>query len=147
MDFLNQFGPAKYYILAIAGFCVVYYIVAFFFAKKRKAAAKDWLAENPDASKVYIQSKLNVIVESHLTVLSVDGDAPRTFTEGLKTGFYLKPGVHTVESTYETTRPGVVHKTVTDVYGPSKQEIEVEAGKRYDYGFDPKEKSYTFSEL
>lgn len=40
-----------------------------------------------------------------------------------------------------------MYKTVTETYGPSKQEIAVEAGKTYDYSFDRKAKAYDFAEL
>ena len=148
MEFWNHLdGSTRTYIMLIAGFMVVYLAVMLVYMKNKKNAVNKWLAENPTAVKVYLDTKSGLIHSNTLTIISVDLDRPVHFTEGMKRGFYLLPGKHVVESTISTTRPGLLHRTVTTQYGPTKQEIEVEAGKTYDYSFDLKGEQYEFSEI
>ena len=148
MEFWNNLdGSTRNYIMMIAGFMVVYLVGMLIYMKSRKNAVNKWLAENPTAVKVYLDTKSGLIRSNSLRIVSVDLDWPVIFAEGMKQGFYLLPGKHVVESTFSTTRPGLLYRTVTTQYGPTKQELEVEAGKTYDYSFDLKAEQYEFSEI
>lgn len=107
---------------------------------------KKWLEENPTAVKVYMPTmSASGISVGTMEVESIDGEEPRFFTEGMKRGFYLLPGTHVITSTFTKTRPGVVHRSVSTVFGPTKQEVEVKAGESYYYDFDTKTNTYTFT--
>jgi hypothetical protein len=47
---------------------------------------------------------------------------------------------------YSSSRPGIIHKTVTKTYGPSKKELVIAAGKNYLLGFDREQETFTFEE-
>lgn len=83
----------------------------------------------------------------NLKIISVNGERPRRFSEKfIKSGFYVTSWKHIVESEYQKTREfGVA--SVNTTYEPTKQEIEVVAGKTYRYGFDEKTESYVFEEI
>ena len=67
--------------------------------------------------------------------------------EGLRLAYAVTAGTHTVEASATTSRPGVLHKTVNETFGPVKLEVEVEPRKKYALGFNTKEKEFTFTEL
>jgi len=74
-------------------------------------------------------------------------EKPKTFTmEGTKQVFYLTPGKHTITSSFQKSRPGILSKRVITEYEPTTQEVEVEAEKTYIYSFDKKNEQYTFTE-
>lgn len=147
-EFWNNIGTqGQTIIMVFAGFIVVYMIFMMLYMKKRKGDAQKWLAENPTAAKVYIISKSGMVRSNGLTINSVDGNPPILFTEGMKVGFYLLPGTHLIDSTFTTTRPGIMYRNVSTTYGPTRQEITVEANKTYGYSFDLKTESYEFEEL
>lgn len=66
--------------------------------------------------------------------------------EGRKTGVYLLPGKHVLEATATKTRPWIMHKSVSTIFGPIKNEIEVEMQKVYVFGFDGENDTFTFQE-
>lgn len=146
LEMFNHLGPMKYFYVVMVLAVVAYFIYFISHSKKVRNTTDEWLKSNPDAVKVYTTGKIG-IVNGTLTIYGVDGEMPIHFHEGAtKTGFYVCPGTHVVESAYETTRPGVMYKSVTKLYGPSKQEIIVEARKSYTYTFDTKEGNYTLIE-
>ena len=70
-----------------------------------------------------------------------------TFVEGTKIGLYVLPGRRVIEATFTSSRPGVVHKTVTTSYGPAKVEVQVESRKAYAFSFNEESKSFEFEEI
>jgi heme/copper-type cytochrome/quinol oxidase subunit 2 len=121
---------------------VVYNVVKF---KSLKETKQKYLEEHPDAAKVYLSLKALVALGS-VTVHSVDGGEPAFFMENVKRGFYAMPGKRTVEMSYSYSRPGVIHKHVTQTYGPYKKELVIEPDKNYLLGFDREQETFTFAE-
>lgn len=136
------------FIIVLVIFIVVL-PAAFYFWTKQASDKKvqAFLEQHPDAAKVYLpvmgMSGMHAVT---ISLESVDGEKPLTFMEGMKPGFYLLPGKRVLEATATKTRAGVVHKSVSTVFGPLKHEVEVEAHKVYEFGFDGKEEVFTFSE-
>ncbi|MDO4765562.1 MAG: hypothetical protein Q4A29_05840 [Eubacteriales bacterium] len=148
MEFWNNLDPTvRTYIIWVGGFLIAYMIGMILYMKSRKNFVGKWLAENPTAAKVYVISKAMAIRSEGLVINSVDGQPPVHFQEGTKLGFYVLPGTRVVESTFTASRPGVMYKTVSTTYGPTKQEITVEANKVYQYKFNLKEERYEFEEI
>ena len=146
-DFLNNLGEAKTPVLIFAGFVILYIPVVIFMMKQKKAKLNKWLADNPTAVKVYIEYNTSLVKFGNISIHAIDGETPKLFNEGTKIGFYVLPGEHIVESSFTHSRPGIMYKTVTETYGPTKQQIVVEANKKYDYSFDRKTQAYNFVEL
>lgn len=148
MELWNNMDPGtQKALMFFVGFMVLYAIGMFVYMQRKKGDASRWLAQNPNAAKVFLATKSNVIRNNYLVINSVDGQAPVEFFEGIKKGFYLLPGSHIVESSFSTSRPGILYRRVTTSYGPTKQELTVEANKTYTYTFDLKNESYEFIEM
>ncbi|HIS35862.1 TPA: hypothetical protein IAC10_04440 [Candidatus Scatousia excrementigallinarum] len=116
--------------------------------KKHNAKLAKFAEEHPEAAKVYIKTtKIGIIVDT-LTVHDVDGEEPLIFNEMLiKDGFYLIPGKHVLELSYQWTRPGIIYKTITNYLDPCKIEVEAEANKIYNLYYNKKQKQYVFEEI
>ena len=147
----TSFSHIYYFILIPIGL-LAYFAFAIFKTKKDKQRVTNWLNEHPDAVKVYIGKTSSVTgylasAARQISVNSVDGERPLFFTEKLSNGFYVTPGTHIVESSFTKTRPGIIYRSVTTTYGPSKQEITVEGLKSYNYSFDTNEERYVFEAI
>ena len=109
--------------------------------------------KNPKAAKVYIGSTSSnllsfILTPSSISLIAIDDKKPTTFImEGTKQVFYLTPGKHTITSSFQKSRPGILSKRVISEYEPTTQEVEVEAEKTYIYSFDKKNEHYTFTEM
>ena len=120
--------------------------------KKRKKDVQEWLEQNPKAAKVYIGSTSSnllscILTPSSISLIAIDNEKPKTFSmEGTKQVFYLTPGKHTITSSFQKSRPGILSKRVITEYEPTTQEAEVEAENTYIYSFDKKNEQYTFTE-
>ena len=122
-------------------------------ANRRKKEILEWLEKNPKAAKVYIGSTSSnllsfILTPSSISLIAIDDKKPATFImEGTKQVFYLTPGKHTITSSFQKSRPGILSKRVITEYEPRTQEVEVEAEKTYIYSFDKKNEQYTFTEV
>ena len=140
------------YIIVMAVVMCVYSVVLLTMAKKRKRDVQEWLEQNPKAAKVYIGSTSSnllsyILTPSSISLIAIDNEKPKTFTmEGTKQVFYLTPGKHTITSSFQKSRPGILSKRVITEYEPTTQEVEVEAEKTYIYSFDKKNEQYTLTE-
>ena len=141
------------YIGVVIIFVVGYQIFMFIRANKRKKEMLEWLEKNPKAAKVYIGSTSSnllsfILTPSSISLIAIDDKKPTTFImEGTKQVFYLTPGKHTITSSFQKSRPGILSKRVISEYEPTTQEVEVEAEKTYIYSFDKKNEHYTFTEM
>lgn len=134
-----------YFVALFAVVFVVYAAFSLNYQRKKWNEAKAWVAEHPEAAKVYYNTKLLSL--GSITIDAIDDEIPRYFRDGMKIGFYVLPGTHIVESSYVHSRPGVFYRRVITTFGPSKQEITVEANKNYLYEFSKKDKVYSFKEI
>ena len=122
-------------------------------ANKRKKEILEWLEKNPKAAKVYIGSTSSnllsfILTPSSISLIAIDDKKPTTFImEGTKQVFYLTPGKHTITSSFQKSRPGILSKRVISEYEPTTQEVEAEAEKTYIYSFDKKNEHYSFTEM
>ena len=138
------------YIAVMAVVMCVYSVVLLTMAKKRKRDVQEWLEQNPKAAKVYIGSTSSnllsyILTPSSISLIAIDNEKPKTFTmEGTKQVFYLTPGKHTITSSFQKSRPGILSKRVITEYEPTTQEVEVEAEKTYIYSFDKKNRTIYF---
>ncbi len=145
---LNSMGNYKYFLIVFVIIMIAYYIGITIYTKKKnarkRAEVEAWLQKHPEAVKVYIEQKKRVGRNDAFKILSVDEEAPKMISEKGKVGFYLLPGERVLELKFITTRPGVMYKTVTKTYGPTKQQVKAEDGQNYSIRFDTKAKEYEF---
>ncbi|EGQ80299.1 hypothetical protein HMPREF9094_0674, partial [Fusobacterium animalis ATCC 51191] len=96
-------------------------------ANKRKKEILEWLEKNPKAAKVYIGSTSSnllsfILTPSSISLIAIDDKKPATFImEGTKQVFYLTPGKHTITSSFQKSRPGILSKRVISEYEPTTQ--------------------------
>lgn len=143
MEFLRQY----WYIALVVVVMVLYYILYFVTYRKMQNKSKDWFVNNKDAAKVMIDLNSGIVTSSKIYILSVDGEKPIIEINKNKQVLGLLPGTHVIESKFSYTRPGVIHRNVTKTWGPSKQEVTVEANKTYNYYFDKDQERYFFEEI
>ena len=145
--------PMYLYIGLLVIFGIGYQIFMYMYANRRKKEILEWVEKNPKAAKVYIGSTSSnlisfILTPSSISLIAIDDKKPTTFImEGTKQVFYLTPGKHTITSSFQKSRPGILSKRVISEYEPTTQEVEVEAEKTYIYSFDKKNEHYTFIEM
>jgi hypothetical protein len=131
------------YIIIVLAVCGVVWYMNIQRLKNTKAANQGFLAQHPDAAKVYLTSK--ALITSEAVVVSlVDGQTPQNFFEGGKSGFYVTPGTHSVDMSYTYNRPGILYKNVSESTGLVKKELVVEASTSYTLGFNRDANEFTF---
>lgn len=145
MNFTEILQTNMYPIIAIVAVSVISIIISVMRMRKIKSTGKDFLAQHPDAAKVYLTVKALITTEA-VTVYSVNGEAPQHFMESGKTGFYVVPGKCDVEMSYTYSRPGVIHKSVTTSTDVVTKVLETKPHGSYILGFDRKEEVFTFKE-
>lgn len=126
---------------------VIYIIWMISYMNKRKKKQQGWWDAHPGAVKVYLRSSYGMLTSNSITGHVIRGEAcPGIVSEGMNQVFYAMPGELEVELTYEYTRPGVLHKNVTQVWGPTKLSLQLEAGKTYSLTFDKEKETFVLAE-
>ena len=131
-----------------AGLLLFYLLMFIFYSRYAKNRKKTLMNQNPDAAIIYCGTNQSGIKTVELRIHTIDSVTHTDwFNEGLRLAYAVTAGTHTVEASATTSRPGVLHKTVNETFGPVKLEVEVEPRKKYALGFNTKEKEFTFTEL
>ena len=133
-----------YYIIAMVVLVPLGMGVSLYFHRKN---GDRFLQENPDASKMFMDTGTNGITSKDMRVLDIDGEPAVYFYQTTKSGVYIKPGKRIVNVTYSATRPGILHKSVTNIYGPQKIELDIQPNKEYKLKFNKKEENFEIIEL
>ena len=128
---------------------ILFYLLSFiFYSKYSKNRKKTLMNQNPDAALVYCGTTQSGIKTVAINIHTIDGVKHADwFNEGLNLVYSVTAGTHTIEASATTSRPGILHKTVNEIFGPAKLEVEVEPRKKYALGFNTKEKEFTFTEI
>lgn len=137
----------KYTFVIIGVVFVVALIVNIVLMKKRKHATDAFLANHPDAAKVFPSVKVTAVTQGSVTIHSVDGEAATMAVEKTKYFLYVIPGTRILEASFSSSRPGVMHKTVTKTWGPAKLEVDIKPNGRYELQFDKETESFQLVEI
>ena len=134
-----------YYIAAVIIVGIGGTLLSKYFTNKN---ANKFLQENPGASKLFTKNKSIGIITQTIEILKVDdNESSSVFVEGMKYGIYLKPGNRELTVRATSTRPGILHKRVTTVWGPMKINVNIEPDKTYELRFDKKEEQFSIHEI
>ena len=134
-----------YYIAAVIIVGIGGTLLSKYFTNKN---ANKFLQENPGASKLFTKNKSIGIITQTIEILKVDdNESSSVFVEGMKYGIYLKPGNRELTVRATSTRPGILHKRVTTVWGPMKINVNIEPEKTYELRFDKKEEQFSIHEI
>lgn len=134
-----------YYIAAVIIVGIGGTLLSKYFTNKN---SNKFLQENPGASKLFTKNKSIGIITQTIEILKVDdNESSSVFVEGMKYGIYLKPGDRELTVRATSTRPGILHKRVTTVWGPMKINVNIEPDKTYELRFDKKEEQFSIHEI
>ena len=135
-----------YYIAAVIIVGIGGTLLSKYFTNKN---SNKFSQENPGASKLFTKNKSIGITSQTIEILKVDDNEKSfsSFVEGMKYGMYLKPGDRELTVRATTTRPGILHKRVTTVWGPMKINVNIEPEKTYELRFDKKEEQFSIHEI
>ena len=146
MDIMEVLKQNWYVFTVMIIACVVAVVYGYARLAKMKVSNQNFLAKHPDSAKIYLTQRALITSEA-VTVYSVDGEAPQSFNESGKTGFYVVPGERKVEVDYTYSRPGIMHKNVTESTGVVEKTLMTEPRKSYLLSFDRDEEAFTFTEV
>ena len=124
-ELINTLKLLPNWVYIVAGLLLFYLLLFIFYSKYAKNRKKILMNQNPDAALIYCG----------------------TTQSGLSLVYAVTSGTHTIEASATTSRPGILHKTVNEIFGPAKLEVEVEPRKKYALGFNVKENEFTFTEI
>jgi hypothetical protein len=147
MNITDYFKTYWYVGLAIILVCIGVIVYNVITSKKRKAANTVFLAEHPDAAKIYLVKSVASAAAGTVQVYTVNGAHAQMFSEKTKTGFYVVPGENSISASFSYTRPGVVSRTVTKTWGPTTVTVNAEPNKSYFLGFDRKAENFKLEDM
>ena len=130
--------------------CLMFIIFAvafiFYIKWKRNKDVDKWLLENKYARKVYLETVVGV--NSRIIQLqNVNGEKPKIKSLKGQNILYLNPGRNTIKLTCSCTRPDVLRKSVTTIYGPIEMDMDIEHYVDYKITFDKKSNKFIVSEI
>lgn len=129
--------------LAFITFAVVF---IFYIKWKRNKNVDKWLIENKYARKVYLETVVGVNSRI-IQVQNVNGEKPMIKSLKGQNILYLNPGRNTIKLTCSCTRPDVLRKSVTTIYGPIEMDLDIEHYVDYKITFDKKNNKFIIGEI
>lgn len=129
--------------LAFIAFAVAF---IFYIKWKRNKDVDKWLLENKYARKVYLETVVG-INSRIIQVQNVNGEKPKIKSLKGQNILYLNPGRNNIKLTCSCTRPDVLRKSVTTIYGPIEMDMDIEHYVDYKITFDKKSNKFIVSEI
>ena len=130
--------------------CLMFIIFAvafiFYIKWKRNKDVDKWLLENKYARKIYLETVVGVNSRI-IQVQNVNGEKPKIKSLKGQNILYLNPGRNTIKLTCSCTRPDVLRKSVTTIYGPIEMDLDIEHYVDYKITFDKKSNKFIVSEI
>lgn len=130
--------------------CLMFIIFAvafiFYIKWKRNKDVDKWLLENKYARKIYLETVVGVNSRI-IQVQNVNGEKPKIKSLKGQNILYLNPGRNTIKLTCSCTRPDVLRKSVTTIYGPIEMDMDIEHYVDYKITFDKKSNKFIVSEI
>lgn len=126
---------------------IVFAVAFIFYIKwKRNKDVDKWLLENKYARKIYLETVVGVNSRI-IQVQNVNGEKPKIKSLKGQNILYLNPGRNTIKLTCSCTRPDVLRKSVTTIYGPIEMDLDIEHYVDYKITFDKKSNKFIVSEI
>ena len=126
---------------------IVFAVAFIFYIKwKRNKDVDKWLLENKYARKVYLETVVGVN-SSIIQVQNVNGEKPKIKSLKGQNILYLNPGRNNIKLTCSCTRPDVLRKSVTTIYGPIEMDMDIEHYVDYKITFDKKSNKFIVNEI
>lgn len=126
---------------------IIFAVAFIFYVKwKRNKDVDKWLLENKYARKVYLETVVG-INSRIIQVQNVNGEKPKIKSLKGQNILYLNPGRNTIKLTCSCTRPDVLRKSVTTIYGPIEMDMDIEHYVDYKITFDKKSNKFIVNEI
>ncbi len=126
---------------------IVFAVAFIFYIKwKRNKDVDKWLLENKYARKIYLETVVGVNSRI-IQVQNVNGEKPKIKSLKGQNILYLNPGRNNIKLTCSCTRPDVLRKSVTTIYGPIEMDMDIEHYVDYKITFDKKSNKFIVSEI
>ena len=129
--------------LAFIAFAVAF---IFYIKWKRNKEVDKWLLENKYARKIYLETVVGVNSRI-IQVQNVNGEKPKIKSLKGQNILYLNPGRNNIKLTCSCTRPDVLRKSVTTIYGPIEMDMDIEHYVDYKITFDKKSNKFIINEI
>lgn len=129
--------------LAFIAFAVAF---IFYIKWKRNKDVDKWLLENKYARKIYLETIVGVNSRI-IQVQNVNGEKPKIKSLKGQNILYLNPGRNTIKLTCSCTRPDVLRKSVTTIYGPIEMDMDIDHYVDYKITFDKKSNKFIVNEI
>ena len=130
--------------------CLMFIIFAvafiFYIKWKRNKDVDKWLLENKYARKIYLETVVGVNSRK-IQVQNVNEEKPKIKSLKGQNILYLNPGRNTIKLTCSCTRPDVLRKSVTTIYGPIEMDMDIDHYVDYKITFDKKSNKFIVSEI
>lgn len=134
------------FIILCLAFIVFAVAFIFYIKWKRNKNVDKWLIENKYARKVFLETVVGVNSRI-IQVQNVNGDKPRVKSLKGQNILYLNPGRNTIKLTCSCTRPDVLRKIVTTIYGPIEMDLDIEHYVDYKITFDKNNNKFIIGEI
>ncbi len=126
---------------------IVFAVAFIFYIKwKRNKEVDKWLLENKYARKIYLETVVGVNSRI-IQVQNVNGEKPKIKSLKGQNILYLNPGRNTIKLTCSCTRPDVLRKSVTTIYGPIEMDMDIDHYVDYKITFDKKSNKFIVNEI
>lgn len=126
---------------------IVFAVAFIFYIKwKRNKDVDKWLLENKYARKVYLETVVGVNSRI-IQVQNVNEEKPKIKSLKGQNILYLNPGRNNIKLTCSCTRPDVLRKSVTTIYGPIEMDMDIDHYVDYKITFDKKSNKFIVSEI
>lgn len=126
---------------------IVFAVAFIFYIKwKRNKDVDKQLLENKYARKIYLETVVGVN-SSIIQVQNVNGEKPKIKSLKGQNILYLNPGRNNIKLTCSCTRPDVLRKSVTTIYGPIEMDMDIEHYVDYKITFDKKSNKFIVNEI
>ena len=126
---------------------IVFAVAFIFYIKwKRNKDVDKWLLENKYARKIYLETVVGVNSRI-IQVQNVNGEKPKIKSLKGQNILYLNPGRNNIKLTCSCTRPDVLRKSVTTIYGAIEMDMDIEHYVDYKITFDKKSNKFIVSEI
>lgn len=161
MDKIISFVNENPMIWLYVGFMFIAVVFSIVSMRRAKAGKVDFLDNHPDAARIllnqqgYISTTIIHLYEVNDEPVQLDFKTfnkattkeSQYYSEKMKYGVLVKPGVNKLLVSYENTKPGVVHKSVTTYSDPVHVEINCAANTTYRLSYDLDTNLYSVEEV
>ncbi|MEG0327704.1 MAG: hypothetical protein RR565_03275 [Erysipelothrix sp.] len=150
-------NPYMWYYVGLVVLSIVFIVFSQMRVRKKK---NEFLDLNPNAARILL-NRQGFVSSVTIHIHEVNGEAVNAdmksfygtstesqfFQDKTKYGIFVKPGENKLSVSYEHTRPGVMHKSVTEYTDPVQVIVNCKANATYKLSYDKDTNLYGVEEI